>query len=447
MKTAAIIGGGFSGTVTAVNVARLAPPDIRITLINAGYPTGQGVAYSTTRAEHLLNVPARNMSALSDEPGNFVQWLAARPEFAGDTSVGERYVQRRLFGQYMLDLLQSYPRIETIAAEATDVEPSADGFRIHLAGQSPVNADAVVLATGNPAPAGLPGLENFVHPRYVANPWSDWLERLEDKNEPIVLVGGGLTMIDAFLTLSALGWTGPITAISRSGVWPLSHFPAFEYRDFPESDPTTLGLTALVAIMEEHCRRLRERGQNPAVVVDNLRPFTQRVWQNFSLADKQQFCAEYRTRWGAVRHRIASEIHEQVQAGLASGRLRNFPGRITGLSATGERIHVGVATSSGQETVDAGWVVNCTGPQESCSRSRSPLMQSLFARGLVQSDDLDLGLRVTPEFAVIGRDGKSARPIFAIGPLVRGTLWETTAVPEIRGQGRRVAERVVAALT
>jgi uncharacterized NAD(P)/FAD-binding protein YdhS len=59
VETIAIIGGGFSGTMTAVNLARESRRALRVYLINSGHPTGRGVAYGTRRAEHLLNVAAR----------------------------------------------------------------------------------------------------------------------------------------------------------------------------------------------------------------------------------------------------------------------------------------------------------------------------------------------------------------------------------------------------
>ena len=78
----AIIGGGFSGTMTAVNLARFCEVPLRVTLINHGYPQGRGVAYSTRRPEHLLNVAARNLSALPEHPNHFVEWLRTRTEYA-----------------------------------------------------------------------------------------------------------------------------------------------------------------------------------------------------------------------------------------------------------------------------------------------------------------------------------------------------------------------------
>ncbi|MDF1743819.1 MAG: hypothetical protein P1V19_08990, partial [Gimesia sp.] len=37
-------------------------------------------------------------------------------------------------------------------------------------------------------------------------------------------------------------------------------------------------------------------------------------------------------------------------------------------------------------------------------------------------------------------EGEHSEFLFAIGPLMKGTLWETTAVPELRGQAMRVAQ-------
>src|SRR6478752_8856574 len=66
----AIVGGGFSGTLMAVNLLRYG--DCRVTLIERGDGFARGVAYSTREPRHLLNVRAGNMSALPDQPDHFV---------------------------------------------------------------------------------------------------------------------------------------------------------------------------------------------------------------------------------------------------------------------------------------------------------------------------------------------------------------------------------------
>ncbi len=136
MKSVTIIGGGFCGTLTAVNLARLSTDSLRVNIVNKQYPLGRGVAYGTPRPEHLLNVVARNMSAFPDVPLHFVEWLRNRADFA-DIPLGdlrEQFVPRRVFGDYLQDILfwHAQPvagparvQIHTVEDEVLDVAPAA----------------------------------------------------------------------------------------------------------------------------------------------------------------------------------------------------------------------------------------------------------------------------------------------------------------------------------
>jgi uncharacterized NAD(P)/FAD-binding protein YdhS len=455
VETIAIVGGGFGGTMAAVNLARLGDRPLRVRLVNRGYPAGRGVAYSTRRAEHLLNVVARNMSAFPDHPNHFVDWLRTRTEYADtpDPVLRETFVPRRVFGDYLRSVSYGFfhpvdPRpvkVELVDGEATDVEPGRAGCRVALAGGGAVEADRVILATGNQPPGELPAAGGpFRHPAYVENPWTDLADKLPAAGEEVVLVGTGLTMVDVFLTLNALGWAGTVHTISRHGLLPLSHFKGIEYPDFPPPNPEKLGFTGLAAEVEKHCGLLRARGENPAIVVDKLRPHTQRVWQALSVEEKRTFCDRYMAKWNVTRHRIAGEVHAEVMRGVTDKRLKVTAGRVVGLSAAGPRVRVEVEAGGKRTAIDGGLVVNCTGPQLSFSATQTPLFRNLLARGLVRPDDLDMGIAVDEDFAAIDGDGKSSRFVYAIGPLLRGTLWETTAVPELRGQAMRVAQTVLA---
>ncbi len=451
VKTIAIIGGGFSGTLTAVNLARFSDSPLRIYLINRGYPVGRGVAYSTPRIEHLLNVAARNMSALADHPTHFVEWLRTRSEYADmpEQDLRETFVPRKVYGDYLRGLLLWYSRpiesgrgvqIETVDDEAVDIIARNRGAAVLLANGMEIETDKVLLATGNQPPADLPSAAAaFHHPRYVESPWEEWENRLPNRSEPVVLLGAGLTMVDAFLTLMAHGWQGPMLAVSRHGMLPLSHFKGIEYADFPPPDVATLRMSELVELVEEHCARLKGRGVNPAIIVDKIRPHTQHVWRNFSLDEKREFCQRYSTRWNVTRHRIAQQIHEQVAAAIADGSLQLVKGSIRDLHSAGRNVAVIVDEGRGvPRTIEGGFVINCTGPRASVSAV--PLFQNLLRRGLVQVDELDMGLEVEADFAVVDQCGDRSAFMFAMGSLLKGTLWETTAVPELRGQAFRVAQ-------
>lgn len=450
MRKVVVVGGGFSGVVTAVNLARLTDTPLEVTVLNADRPAGRGVAYGTRRPEHLLNVVARNMSALADQPDHFIEWLGTRSDFADipTAELRESFVPRRVYGDYLQALFLWYARsfadgkqvrIESHAATVIDLQPVGDSLLARTADGRSFDADKVVLATGNPPPADLPGL-SVDHPMYLSDPWGDWESRLPDPSQDVAILGTGLTTVDAFLTLQAMNWRGKVFAASRNGLLPQSHFKAPDYPDFPGDDPTGMSLERLRVLMESHCGTLRERGLNPAVLVDKMRPFTQRVWQQFSVAEKRRFLDEFRTPWNVTRHRVAASIHRDLTAAIEGGRLEVVAGRITELLASGGGLKLVV----GGRELRVGAVINCTGPAEASGGSE--LYRNLLRRGLVSADDLGLGVRAGADFAALESDGGRSPWLMVLGPPLKGTLWETTAVPELRAQAFRVAEVVIADL-
>jgi len=70
-------------------------------------------------------------------------------------------------------------------------------------------------------------------------------------------------------------------------------------------------------------------------------------------------------------------------------------------------------------------------------------MQHLLADGLAQADPLRLGLVTDENGALISADGSMSNIMFAIGPLRRGMLWESTSIPEIRVQAAALADALL----
>jgi uncharacterized NAD(P)/FAD-binding protein YdhS len=453
-ETVAIVGGGFSGVMTAVNLAHLSQRPLYVTLINNHCPTGRGVAFGSRRMEHLLNVAARNMSAFSYKPDHFLQWLRTRSEYdtVREIELRERFIPRMVYGDYLRGLIhqnlqspaESVPvKTAFVEGEALDMEPEGDRAKIHLSDGNRVSAERVVLAVGNERPGELPGsAELRDHPAWIGNPWQDWENRLPASDRTVVLLGTGLTTVDAIITLRALGWQGLVHAVSRNGWLPQSHFRGIEYPDFPPQgvNLAALGLKELLALIEGYCARLRELGANPAIVVDKLRPQTQRIWQNLKLEDRQEFVRRHAARWNVLRHRIPPEIHAQVTTAQLTGQLQVHAAAIERVEAHGDQVRVHL---SGGKTLTGDLVINATGPQTRFSDTSSLLLKNLLRRGLVAPDDMDMGIRVKPDHTVIGGDGDRSKFMLALGPLLRGSLWETTAVPELRDQARRVAETVL----
>jgi uncharacterized NAD(P)/FAD-binding protein YdhS len=210
-------------------------------------------------------------------------------------------------------------------------------------------------------------------------------------------------------------------------------------------------LVNLVALVEKHCRQLRDAGENPAIVVDKMRPHTQRLWQAFSLAERREFVARHAARWNVVRHRIAPTIHRQVASALEGGQLKITRGAVSHLESVGARVRVHVSgteeTAASNESIDGALVINCTGPQSRFSATRVALLRNLLASGVVQPDAMDMGISVGSDFAAVDSGGRPSLFMHVIGPLLRGTLWETVAVPELRSQALRAAQILLGSIS
>lgn len=80
-------------------------------------------------------------------------------------------------------------------------------------------------------------------------------------------------------------------------------------------------------------------------------------------------------------------------------------------------------------------IINCTGPRYDIAAGADPLWSQLLDDGLVRPGPLNLGLDTDPS----GRLLPGHVPMWALGPLRRGNLWETTAFAEIRSQAEALA--------
>jgi hypothetical protein len=137
-----IIGAGFCGTVTTLNlVKRAINQDIDITLIHDGSPFGKGVAYNPNSNKALLNVPCEKMSCFHDEPNHFLDWTCKQDGFETYTPefVAKLFLPRALYGKYLLETWNEYisnlPKaitINLIEELAVDISSCENGYAVTL---------------------------------------------------------------------------------------------------------------------------------------------------------------------------------------------------------------------------------------------------------------------------------------------------------------------------
>jgi uncharacterized NAD(P)/FAD-binding protein YdhS len=446
----AIVGGGISGTLFALKLAK-ARPELRIYLIERSTRHARGLAYGACMDYHLLNVPIPRMEV--GLTPSFSDWLMKRPhelseamaESGGDTSAS--YVPRELFGQYLEECLHealSTDHTHGIIPVRGDVvkllAPPARGVLLHDGRE--IAADRIVLAMGNLPPRAPHIADNWIYdsPYFVPDPWAhDALNGINTK-APVLLLGTGLTMVDIALKLAANGHKGPMYAISRRGLIPTTHIAGGNWEPFLAPAIGGSPLQIVRAIRDE-VQKAHAKNISWQRVIDAVRPFIARVWFGWSGTQRHQFLRHARARWDVHRHRMAPRIGARLKGLMDSGQLRISAGRVRGYRAGSWGVDAIVSPRGAvrEDVFAAARVINCTGPRSDLDRLAIPLIADLRSRGYIVPDALGLGIE-TDDCAAINRTGQVSNWLFALGPLTRPAWWEITAVPEIALQVDRLAK-------
>ena len=442
-----IIGGGFSGTILAVQLLYRAPT-LKIAILDKGLLPGRGVAYGTGYKYHLLNLPANKMSAFPEQPEHFVGW--ARANF--EPSVQPRsFLPRSTYGRYMESLLrhatadapkESFTWIED---EALSLTRRHGALAVETRKGPHILAQSVVIATGNyrPSDPKISGLSRS-SPHYVSYPWSpDALDNLP-VDSSVLLLGSGLTSMDITVALKAKGFQGPIYIISRRGLVPQAHVSTGEWHQF-WSEPWPRSIRGWVRLLREEVRKANEAGSDWRSVVDSIRPLTQKIWTNLPLDERRRFLRHVRSYWEVHRHRAAPEIADMIADLMHDGQVRVYAGDVLRF-VDHEHIAEVVFCDRKKRRLETLWVdrvINCTGSETDCRRIEDSLVTSLFVQGLARPDALFMGLDVDENGALLDVNGRGSHALFTLGPPRKGCLWETTAVPEIRAQAAQLAEHLL----
>jgi uncharacterized NAD(P)/FAD-binding protein YdhS len=449
--TIAIVGGGLSGTAVAIQLLLHAVGNLQIVIIEPRHALGRGVAYSTEFESHLLNVAAGNMSILPDVPDHFVNWLNRSTTKVWHPAA---FVQRRIYGDYIYESLCEAAarapkgvRLEWRRSRAVEAQAQAEKLSIRLESDDRIEADAAVLALGNAfSTIAFPGSGEIP----LVQPWS-WKE-LEQipLDAPVLLIGSGLTAVDAVLSLDERGHRGPIHMVSRRGLLPHAHCESGAA--VPADVPTHDFPTSARGVLRWIRRMVEQRasaGGDWRGVIDALRPFTDRIWQNLTPAEQRRLLRHLRPYWDAHRHRMAPEVAARISHLMDTGQLQIHRGRVLTITA-GDDIGRWVAQiglrSGGHLKLEFERVINCAGAQDDFGGRDDPLVQSLLARGLIQCDTLKLGLLVDRHGRLLNFGNRPAPAIYTLGPPLKGRLGETIAVPEIRVQAKALAQLLLATL-
>ncbi|WP_417692086.1 FAD/NAD(P)-binding protein [Pseudomonas sp.] len=455
-----IVGGGLSGAMLAAQLMRL-PGRRNVLIVEPRSELGRGEAYSAVELGHTLNGNAARMSVDPDNADDLTQWLAEFIEAGGwpesdqqHVPVSELFPPRGIFGLYVQQRLAEARALgarngsvaEHVRGEAVDLQLAGDAVLLTLDDGQTLRGRFAVLATGMFPAARTPQTESSGLNAAALDPWDVAAMRRLDPQSTVLIIGSGLTMVDAVVSLEQAGHRGPIEVFSRHGLLPHVRRQPPEWVDFLAADHNLRSPRQLMRALREQCRQAQAEGIDWQAPLDTVRAHIGRLWSQASDVQRRQFVRHVRPWWESHHHRSPPLSAELVARLHTEGRLRIQAASFKGLAPSAEgavNIRIRRRGEADLTVVQGAALINSSGIEYDWRRVARALPQQLLARGLVQPGPLALGIAARPDGAVLDAQGEPASRLFAMGPPLRGMWWESTAVTDVASQAKALAARLV----
>ena len=457
----AIIGGGFSGAVVALNLLgmlprKAAPADgAHITIIEPRPVLGAGVAYSAPDPTHRVNVSAARLLVLPDRPGEFDAWLRTSGALDDDPDAllpdGRAFPRRAVFGRYLDMRLREAAAapdaapLTHVQARATRVERHGEVYEILLDSGGAISADVVVLAVSHPPPAMPRGIRHLRdEPKFFADPWSAAVGRDTAPGDRVLIIGTALSTADAIATLHAAGHTGEVVAVSRRGL--VSRQRVVTQTESFGDFRTSPNHTALALLRQARATiQAAEAGRSCwESVIETIREQGKEIWAALPVAERARFLRHVRPYWDVHRYQLAPQLGAIMARQIAAGRLTIQAARIERAERESGRFRVWLrrrgAAAAQEEWFDT--IINCTGPDHSQVLNTNAALASLAEAGLVRADCHGLGIDTDTRARALDRDGAPNETLFVSGPLARAAFGELMGLPQVTMHAALVAAEV-----
>jgi uncharacterized NAD(P)/FAD-binding protein YdhS len=449
----AIVGAGFSGVATSIQLARQAEDyKISLTLFNPTEDFGTGIAYGKKAYGSFLNVPAGKMSIFFDIPNDFVDFCQnVDPQVDIKT-----YAMRQIYGQYLAaryqEIVKNNKKIDLseVKDQVVALRRAGDhgAWKIETSSGLYYEFDNVIIATGYANPKWPIDVSHLPRDR-VIDAW-DFQKLAQIHNiDPIIILGSGLTAVDTILHLNQSFQKQEIILLSRRGLLPHMHQPRW-------SEPGSSNCEAILDLsgvsVSQTMHQLRcmirdhqKRGLDWRDFLDDLRPFYPKLWRQFSDEQKRLFTKRLTTYWDIHRHRMAPAVGHQIERLKQSGTLTLVAGNLLRISKNplGIQVDYRLRGSECVKSLNVAAIINCTGHNVSIDINHNALFNQMSGSGLIKANKNGLGLEVSPNYEIINEAGEPNLGLWYIGPMLKAQYWEATAVPELRLHAQILARKLL----
>jgi uncharacterized NAD(P)/FAD-binding protein YdhS len=430
-----IVGGGFGACSALAWLARFAPKGLRVAVLIGsraqvgltGQAYGYGLAYSDQDPAHLLNAAHWNMGLLDEEPDGFTHWLSATRQ----TTALPDFAPRADYGAFLETQWQA--SLEALAAKGTIVrllehDASAIGALtdqcvtiVDDVGAS--HSSAALLVCAGPVLAPLSGIS---HQNLITPLWPCGLQRLKGARGHVIIIGTGLSGIDAVISaLSELGVT-KVTMISRDGLLPLAH-------DVTARQKLDLRFEGSPLVVLQAVRSAANKAPWQAVM-NAFRGQTNALWATWTQSQRRSAVRHLSGIWAAHRNRLPAEIVTQIARARAKGLLEIIKSAVS-LHETGDG-RLSVQLEGAGTSIQPDWVIDARGFAR-ITEDTDTFLGKALRDGHIKPASLGYGIACDNTHRA-SRQGLA--PIHVVGAARLGDLIETTGAPEVRAQVRESLE-------
>jgi len=447
MARIAIVGGGYSGAISAYWLLQSMPAGTRISIFEPGEDLGRGAAYADGPDHVLLNVPANYLSPMPGDLEHFFRWVMRNKAQAAQTfreADGAYFVPRAWFGTYMRDLLREAVATRLGAVDLVHIRRPVTALRtgspgVTLAcGALELVFDAVVLAIGTAPPRPLSTAGSLP---VIQSAWQLAAQPRLPRDAHIVIVGAGLTMADTVAELWHRDHRGPIATVSRHGLMP--HRAAGLLADYAAPEEP-IARTARAQMQQ--VRRWAKVAANGASrdwrpVVDHIRRNAPTFWRAMPAHEQARFRRHVRSYWEIHRYPMPPATHRIVRSLLENGRLVHVKARALEVAGAGLRVsHHGCTW-----IIPADVVINASGPDPSFATSPAGGLPSLLqSLGLDAAAASRRGIDISDNGEVLALPAELATRVWCLGYLARGRHGELGTVNAIGEVAQRMARALIA---
>jgi uncharacterized NAD(P)/FAD-binding protein YdhS len=241
--------------------------------------------------------------------------------------------------------------------------------------------------------------------------------------EHIVLLGGGLTALDAIYALAAQGHRGRITIVGPRPLLPPTQ--AQWIRQKQPNWPEKLSPARLLRFMRQYLPPAPTTSAVWQSAWEELRPNLNAIWQQFTPHQRRIVFKRLGWAWSLYRFRASPQTIKAYEQLKANHQIQFALGRAKQVECSESMISVQL---NNRQRIEADRIINCTGV------GTDSFLNQLIADAIAIPDPLGIAIAVDTNLNVIKPSLQAWNNLWMLGPATMGSLGDVVAASTISKQ-------------